>query len=38
MVSPPILRYLLALLEPVTTRAFFRFLALLYHERGVANE
>jgi len=30
MVSPPILRYLFALLEPVTACAFFRFLALSY--------
>jgi hypothetical protein len=34
MVSPPILRYLFALLEPVTACAFFRFLALSYRERG----
>jgi hypothetical protein len=38
MVSPPILRYLFALFEPVTACAFFRVLALSYRERGVANE
>jgi hypothetical protein len=32
MVSPPILRYLFTLSEPVTACAFFRFLALSYRE------
>ena len=36
MVSP-ILRYLFALLEPAPARAFFRFLAPAYRERGVAD-
>ena len=36
MVSP-ILRYLFALLEPAPARAFFRFLAPAYRERGVVD-
>jgi hypothetical protein len=37
MVSP-ILWYLFALFEPVTTRTLFRFLTLSYREGGMANE